>query len=200
MLEKRPAEVVAIYLRGPDAVCHKFWGDREAFARGGEDSLRVSILGPTIDLYLEETDRLLGLLLEKIDLKRTTLLLVSDHGFQGPRTGLDGSAMLGIYMHREIGTALLAGPAAAGRGVKARGARVQDVLPTMLHLLGLPVGRDFDGEVAMGLLGPDGGASREIEFIATYETGEGPTFAGGDVDSAVSEEIAERVRSLGYVR
>jgi hypothetical protein len=39
-----------------------------------------------------------------------------------------------------------------------------------------------------------------VEVVPTYETSERPTFAEGEVDSAVSEEIAERVRSLGYVR
>lgn len=200
MIEKRPTDVMAIYLRGFDAVCHKLWGDREHLAAGSGDSDRVRVLGPAVDLYLEETDRLLGRILKSIDLDRTSLLILSDHGFQGPRTGMDGAPMLGIYMHREIGTVLLAGPAAAGPGVRARGARVQDVLPTMLHMLGLPVARDLDGQVAMTLLGPNGGAKREVEEIATYETGDRPSFAAGEIDSAVSEEIADRVRSLGYVR
>jgi hypothetical protein len=200
LLEKHPTDVMAIYLRGPDAVCHKLWEDRQHFGNGTGDSVRVRILGPTIDLYLEETDRLLGRILEKIDLSRTSLLLVSDHGFQGPRTGLDGSPMLGIYMHREIGTLVLAGPAAAGRGIVAPGARVQDVVPTMLHILGLPVAKDLDGQVHLAALGERGGAERPIELVDTYETSELPRLAEGEVDSTASEEIAERVRSLGYVR
>lgn len=200
MLEKRPTEVVAIYLRGPDAVCHKLWDRREERERGTGDPELRAILGPTIDLYYEETDRLLGSILEKIDLARTNLLLVSDHGFQGPRLSMDGSAMLGIYMHRETGTILLAGPGAGKPGSHAAGARVQDVLPTMLHLLELPVADDFDGVVATGLLGPKGGKDRAIETVATYETSERPRFTDAGSDSAVSEEIAERVKSLGYVR
>jgi hypothetical protein len=200
LIERRPTDVVAIYLRGPDAVCHKFWGEREFLASGSGDPERARMFGRTIDLYFEETDRLLGRIVETIDLEQTSVFLVSDHGFQGPRIGLDGAPMLGIYMHREIGTALLAGPAAAGKAIVVSGARVQDVLPTMLHILGLPVARDFDGEVAMGLLGPRGGGTREVESIATYETSERPTFGKGEVDSAVSREIDERIHSLGYVR
>ncbi len=200
VLEKRPTRVVAVYLRGPDAVCHKFWDRREETASGAGDPELRRVLGPAIDSYYEETDRLIGRILEEIDLSRTNLLLVSDHGFQGPRISMDGSPMLGIYMHREMGTILLAGPGASGRGTIAAGARVQDVLPTMLHLLGLPVADDLDGEVALDLLGEKGGRGREIDRIATYETSERPRFAEGASDSAASEAIAERVKSLGYVR
>jgi hypothetical protein len=34
ILEQHPTDVVAIYLRGADAVCHKFWEDREWMAKG----------------------------------------------------------------------------------------------------------------------------------------------------------------------
>jgi len=199
ILEQHPTDVVAIYLRGADAVCHKFWEDREWMAKGDGDPERVRVLGPVVDLYYEETDRLIGQILEKIDLDRTSLLLVSDHGFQGPRISLDGTPRLGIWMHREIGTAFLAGPAAKGKGIRAAGARVQDVLPTVLHILNLPVAKDLDGTVAMDLLGPKGGKDREVQVIATYETGK-PPVGPGEPESPVSEEIAERMKSLGYVR
>lgn len=200
MLRTRTDEVFGIYLRGPDAVCHKLWEFRENAAKGEGDPELNRLLGPTIDLYYEETDRLIGEILEEIDLRHTNLLLVSDHGFQGPRISMDGSPMLGIYMHREIGTMLLVGPAAAGPGVHASGARVQDVLPTALHLLGLPVAEDLDGEVALDLLGKAGGREREVAKIETYETSPLVRFAADVSDSAASEEIAERVKSLGYVR
>ena len=125
LTEAHGDEVLA---RGPDAVCHDFWGDRtEAEATG-----IPGLFGDTIDAYFRETDRMLGEILEEIDLRRTTVLVVSDHGFQGPRTGLDGSQRFGIYMHRELGTVLVAGPWAAGAGLRVEGARVQDILPTLL--------------------------------------------------------------------
>jgi hypothetical protein len=197
-LERRPEDVVAIYLRGPDAVCHYFWGDRENREKGVGNEERVRIFGGTVDHYYEETDRLIGLLLERIDLERTTLFLISDHGFQGARRALDGSLRLGVWMHRELGTALITGPFAAGKGLRAEGLRVQDILPTLLHALGLPVADDMDGDVAFGLLGESGGRDREVARIPTYETGE-RDLPAADVPADVAEEIAERVRSLGYV-
>jgi hypothetical protein len=197
-LRHRTEDVMAIYLRGPDAACHKFWGDRENLERGHLTVGLASVFGETVDRYFEETDRMIGEILAEIDLARTTLVLVSDHGFQGGRRGLDGSARLGIWMHRELGTLLVAGPFAAGAGERVEGARVQDVLPTILHALELPVAGDMDGAVALSLLGPRGGRNREVETIPTYETGEGPRVPAV-VDTAVAEEIGRRVRSLGYV-
>lgn len=196
-LASRPEDVVAVYLRGPDAVCHQFWGDREN-RKKGEPSRRTRMFGETVDRYYEETDRSVGQILEKVDLSRTTLFLISDHGFQGGRRAVDGSTQSGIWMHRELGTILVVGPGAAGKGVVASGARVVDVLPTLLHFLGLPVGQDMDGEPARWLLSRAGGADRAVRTIPTYETGAKPDIPH-DIDSAVDEQIKERVKSLGYV-
>jgi hypothetical protein len=196
-LRSRPEDVMAVYLRGPDAVCHQFWGDRDRFA-AGDTTLPARVFGETIDRYLEETDRLLAAILAEIDLRRTSVLMVSDHGFQGPRVGIDLSAKQGIYMHREIGTVLLAGPWAAAEGAKVPGARVQDILPTLLHALDLPVGADLDGEVALPLLGVEGGRNRPVRTIPTWETSPLPR-AGEAPESPVAREIREQVEALGYV-
>jgi predicted AlkP superfamily phosphohydrolase/phosphomutase len=197
-LANRPEDVMAVYLRGPDAVCHQFWGDRDARKKGGEPTRRTRVFGDTVDRYYEQTDRAIGQILEKVDLSRTTLFLVSDHGFQGGRRALDGSLQTGIWMHRELGTMLVVGPGAAGRGVVVPGARVVDVFPTLLHFLDLPVAQDMDGEPARWLLSHAGGADREVRTIPTYETGAKPDIPR-DTARAVDEQIKERVRALGYV-
>jgi arylsulfatase A-like enzyme len=196
-LANRREDVVAVYLRGPDAACHKFWGDREQWATGAREARRTVLFGETVDRYYEATDALLARIIARVDLSRTTLLLVSDHGFQGGREGLDGSVRSGIWMHREIGTVLAAGPGAKGRGERARGARVADVFPTMLHLLGLPVGDDMDGEPALDLLSA-ANAKRPVRRTATWETGAKPDVPGL-VESPVDPQIRERVEALGYV-
>ena len=99
---------------------------------------------------------------------------------------------------RELGTALMVGPWAAAEGQRVSGTRVQDILPTILHALELPVGEDMDGEPALQLLGSAGGRDREIETIPTWETGEGPDLPEAQV-SPVAELIEERIRALGYI-
>jgi len=197
-LANRREDVMAIYLRGPDAACHKFWGAREAPETAGEESDFTAVFRGTVDRYFEATDELIGRILAHIDLEKTSVLLVSDHGFQGGSRALDGSSRLGVWMHRELGTVLLVGPAAAGPGLRVEGARVVDVFPTVLHLLGQPVAADLDGEPARWLLAPEMGRDREPGGIATYETGERPEIPT-DAESLVDEQIRERVEALGYI-
>jgi hypothetical protein len=46
---------------------------------------------------------------------------------------------------------------------------VTDVAPTVLYLLGLPVGRDMDGYARTDILRPEYSAGRPITFIASYD-------------------------------
>ena len=196
-LANRSEDVMAVYLRGPDAVCHRFWGARAAVATGNRSN-EAEWFGDTVDRYFEITDSFLGEIVAGIDLERTTLVLVSDHGFQGGRRALDGSVRSGIWMHRELGTLLMVGPLAAGRGVQSRGARVQDVLPTVLHALDLPIAEDMDGEVVRELLSERGGRDRAPKLLPSYETGE-PRRPAEIVENPVESQIRERVTSLGYL-
>ena len=75
----------------------------------------------------------------------TTVVIVSDHGFHhdrqrpGPRADQDPEAW-----HRPLGIAALAGPGIK-QNARLYGANLLDVTPTILHLLGLPMGADMDG-------------------------------------------------------
>jgi hypothetical protein len=46
---------------------------------------------------------------------------------------------------------------------------VTDVAPTVLYLLGQPVGRDMDGYARTDILRPEYSAGRPITFIASYD-------------------------------
>lgn len=75
----------------------------------------------------------------------TTLVLVSDHGFKSDSLRPAGGGWDNpVNWHRQLGIALASGP-----GIKPDekffGATVLDVTPTVLHLLGLPIGADMDG-------------------------------------------------------
>lgn len=78
-----------------------------------------------------------------------TVILVSDHGFHSdhlrPRSAVANAAEEAVAWHRQHGVFAMAGP-----GVRAderiHGATLLDVAPTVLTLLGLPVGADMDGK------------------------------------------------------
>jgi len=75
----------------------------------------------------------------------TTVVLVSDHGFKSNDLRPQGGGWeRPVDWHRQTGIAVAAGPGIEN-GEILYGASVLDVTPTVLHLLGLPVGRDMDG-------------------------------------------------------
>jgi predicted AlkP superfamily phosphohydrolase/phosphomutase len=77
-------------------------------------------------------------------------------------------------------------------GEAVEGARIMDITPTILHLMGLPVSDDIDGRVLTSMLS----ATRAVE----YECVEGAE--AGDEEELSAEdtaEVEERLRSLGYL-
>jgi tetratricopeptide (TPR) repeat protein len=77
--------------------------------------------------------------------ERTTVLLVSDHGFKSDNLRPPGDGWVKpVDWHRPFGIVAASGPGIEV-GEALSGASVLDVAPTVLHLLGLPVGRDMDG-------------------------------------------------------
>jgi tetratricopeptide (TPR) repeat protein len=97
-----------------------------------------------------------------------TILLVSDHGFYSdhlrPRTAPAGVGAQAAAWHRQYGMFVMAGPGVLA-DERIYGATLLDVAPTVLSLLGLPVGADMDGKVlAQAFDHPIG-----IERIASWD-------------------------------
>jgi predicted AlkP superfamily phosphohydrolase/phosphomutase len=93
--------------------------------------------------------------------------------------------------------------AAAGEGVKENavihGARIIDIAPTVLHLLGLPVPRDMDGRVLEEAFRPERLMENPVRHAESLEEDERSeeSFAGYSTEEA--DKIAERLRNLGYI-
>ncbi len=144
-------------------------------------------------------DELLGRLLAHIDLETTAVFLVSDHGFKSGERRIRSERLVDVQKahldHETHGVFLAAGPGIQ-RGVRIPAASVLDVTPTLLHYLGLPVGKDMDGRVVEALFA----APRPIRYVATHETGErrsGSSLAAGD--PAATAAAMEGLRALGYL-
>ena len=93
--------------------------------------------------------------------------------------------------HRLHGIFIASGPEIHAGQVVAD-ARILDLAPTILHLMGLPVPDDMDGRVLSKALT----TSRPVEFRST-----GPDDEG--IQAGLSEEetteVEERLRALGYL-
>jgi predicted AlkP superfamily phosphohydrolase/phosphomutase len=64
---------------------------------------------------------------------------------------------------------LMAYGASVARGRSQTRAAIVDVTPTILYVLGLPIGRDMDGSAIADLFQPSFTAERPITFIPTYD-------------------------------
>ena len=53
-------------------------------------------------------------------------------------------------------------------GKKLQGASVVDVAPTLLYLMGLPLGRDMDGSLLTDVLDDELKKSQPVTFISSY--------------------------------
>jgi arylsulfatase A-like enzyme len=74
---------------------------------------------------------------------------------------------------------------------------VLDVTPTLLALLGMPIGRDMDGRVLTEAIVPGFLEKRPLTYIDTYDTE--LELSKVEDDEPVSEEVMARLRDLGYV-
>jgi predicted AlkP superfamily phosphohydrolase/phosphomutase len=110
----------------------------------------------------------------------------------GPRTrtpNLQGS-------HRAEGIVMMSGPPVV-RASSTRRLEIADTTVTALHLLGLPIPRDMDGEVIDDALA--------LDFLARHPVVLGPAAGGivdGDRDVWNAEEvemITDRLRDMGYL-
>jgi predicted AlkP superfamily phosphohydrolase/phosphomutase len=93
--------------------------------------------------------------------------------------------------HHPEGVIVACGPRVA-RGVRLA-ARIEDIAPTVLALLGVPVPDDLDGRVLTEALA-DGATAPEVPAIAAPPEVAGPAYTDAD-----REEVERRLRRLGYL-
>lgn len=76
------------------------------------------------------------------------------------------------------------------------GARIEDVAPTVLHLLDVPVPEDMDGRVLVEALASDFFAGRAVQFGPPALAEHTP---GGDYSPEEQAEVEAQLRALGYI-
>ncbi len=167
LMRDRPTDVSIVYLRGVDTASHKFWAD----AHPGEVGFPVSqtesrVFGGTVARYYEYADEMLGFLVD--DFGDGTVIVCSDHGFEGPKPGQPPG---GINDHGPLGILVMSGDAFKD-GVQIPERSVRDVTPTILALCGLPVGDDMDGAVIEDAFEPAFLRSHPVRRVPTYERSE----------------------------
>jgi hypothetical protein len=185
-------DLLMVFLPGIDRVSHVLWGGIEPPPTGGKAPVMSveerAAAADALRRYYEYTDALIGRVMERYG-PDDLVMIVSDHGFESGSTLNDTT---GIHTTSEALRGLIF---ARGRGIGPPAApepvSVNDVTPTILAWLGLPVGADMDGKVTSFLRG---GA---VEEIASYDTT--PIERASSVPSGAEQAILEQLRALGYL-
>jgi tetratricopeptide (TPR) repeat protein len=149
----------------------------------------------------ELQDRMLGDLLAALD-PSTVVILLSDHGFLvGDRRPAsippDVGGKPGRW-HRQTGLFVVAGPEVAP-GTELPPVELLEVAPTVLALLGLPVGGDMEGQPRLDALLPAARERLRPTRIPSWGARlEAPAVAAAGQDAAGRRRLDE-LRSLGYL-
>lgn len=148
-------------------------------------------------------DMMLGRLLELAG-PETTVILLSDHGFHSdhlrppvPPSIDDVHAAMDASWHRPLGVLVMAGPGIA-KGTPVHGATLLDIAPTILTLLGQPVGADMDGRVLVEAFEKP----PEVERVFGWDMIEGESGmhpADKRMDPADVQQSLKQLVDLGYL-
>lgn len=186
-LSKGGFDFFAIHLWGLDRVQHQFLE-----TPGGALADRT-----VVDRYYERVDALVARLVRKAP-DGATFLVLSDHGAAAVRPALERvhGRWLPSGEHMDTGMLVVSG-AGAGRCAERGSAVTLDVAPTVLHLLGLPVADDMDGEPLLRYLGARP-ASTPVRRLATYEDGRAKSAVAPKLAPAPKE--LDMLKRMGYIR
>lgn len=191
-------DFMAVYHDAIDHMCHLAMKYRAPKLEGIADT-DFENYRDLVDGMYRFHDMMLERLLALVD-ENTYVMLVSDHGFNS-----DSSRLIKIPFgpatpaleHRPYGIFAIRGP-----GIKPKtqimGASVLDVTPTLLHIFGLPVGRDMAGNIAIQAFAN----TPNPNFIPSWETREGNAAMlekNATSDPIAEQQALEQLIELGYV-
>jgi tetratricopeptide (TPR) repeat protein len=129
------------------------------------------------------------------------LVVVSDHGFKSGEMRPLSDSRIGVGQavswHRLSGVIAVYGPGIKP-GHEITDASVLDVAPTVLNLLGLPVGKTMPGRALTEMLDDSWTKAHPVRTTAKYDS----LFVrsgGSPAASATDEALKEKLQSLGYL-
>jgi hypothetical protein len=203
--ERQPVRVFSTYFRLVDVTSHfaEHFIPRDV-TEAAEDADTAGRLSAEQLLALDRAmahatapayafmDRIIAKYLARLD-ARTLLIVCSDHGFRY----FDGHY---YHYHPRLeapdGVLYVAGPGVRA-GHRIKDADLYDLAPTILHVMGQPVGEDMDGAPVLEAFAGAWGSPRRVRRIATYEGA--PRAVGAGARPEVDEEVLEDLRTLGYI-
>ncbi|RMG06117.1 MAG: tetratricopeptide repeat protein, partial [Nitrospirae bacterium] len=198
IMDHEPWDFVAVYYDAIDHFSHGFmnyhpprlpWVDEKDF----------ELYKNVVESGYIYHDILLGTLLQRVS-EDTTVMIVSDHGFHSdhlrPRN-IPKEPAGPAAQHRHYGIFAVKGP-----GIKKDeiiyGASLLDITPTILTILGLPVGEDMDGKPLVNIFEDP----PELITIPSWDDlpgDDGRHPPDAVIDPIEAKEAIEQLIQLGYI-
>jgi predicted AlkP superfamily phosphohydrolase/phosphomutase/Flp pilus assembly protein TadD len=194
--EERP-DLLMVYIEATNTVAYLFGHLFRAGELQGELAEQRRKFGNAVEQMYLYADRLVGKYMEAMD-EDTTLVVVSDHGFELGLSHEDPSKARdprreSESFHRNEGILYLYGNRVR-RNARIEQATLLDIAPTLLELSAQAAARDMPG----GVLAEALVAYTPGELVATYESAPaGPSSPAGDFRPYPAS--GDRLRSLGYL-
>ncbi len=199
-MQLEPWEFMGVYYDGIDHFGHGFmkyhppklpWVKEEDF----------ELYKDVIQAGYRFHDMMLDTLL-KLAGEDTTVMLISDHGFEPGNLrpqNIPNEPAGPAAEHSQYGIFCLAGPGIK-KGERIHGATLLDITPTLLHLNGLPVGRDMDGKVLVNCFEEE----QAPDFTDSWDDipGEHPDgrhSVNTQIDAKDARESIQQLVDLGYI-
>ena len=199
ILRTQDWDFAALYLDGIDHYCHGFMKYHPPH--------RPHISKADYDLYnyvvtagYRFHDMMLRRILELVD-DNTTVLLISDHGFQPdhlrPRN-IPHEPAGPAYEHSPHGIIVAKGPNIRKDEV-VYGASVIDITPTVLSIFGLPIAEDMDGKILVNLFDK----VEQPKLIPSWEDVDGESGMPSEPDQSddpdAKQAMMDQLADLGYI-
>ncbi len=191
-------DFMAMYLDGIDHFGHgfmKYHPPRQDWVNEQDFELYKDVVESAYRYH----DLMLGTLLTLAG-PDTTIMLTSDHGFEPGNMRpkhLPNEPAGPAEEHSPYGMFLLAGPGVR-KGEEVHGVCLLDIAPTILHLYGLPVGRDMDGKVLVNCFEKEE-TPTYIDSWDDFSGSDGRHPEGSGINSMDNAESIRQLVALGYI-
>jgi len=197
---KEQFDLFSVYFRGLDLMCHKFWRYMDPADGPTADAADIDLFGEAVPGYMTLIDGWVGEMLTWFP-EDANIMVVSDHGFYGPRVDRSGTMRKGVAEHRPEGAVMVRSKLYTP-GARFDKTFIMDITPTLLALMGLPPSQEMPGRVIRDGLTDD--AVKYIEHLEQHRIASYASLAPAPPpevadDPALDAAVKKQLRSLGYV-
>lgn len=199
LLSKQKYDLLGCYFESIDQAGHIFqhYMAPKMTMVTDEEYRRYKDVVPKIYEY---TDQLTGDLLKSMS-SDTVVILTSDHGFKnGAGRPTDFAPSFNerpAYWHRGYGIFVMSGgPVRKGSSIDT--VTIYEAAPTILYLLGLPIGKDLPGKVLIEALEKPFAEQHQAHSIASWEPLKNDAGFENRA-SNVDQDMMENLAALGYI-